>query len=56
MTLNRKKTKAIIENVLLKTIEYKVVENMRKLFSISIDGSRDISNKMKLLLLSIILI
>ena len=48
--LNRKKTKAIIENVLVKTIEYNIVENMRKIFSISIDGSRDISNKKELMI------
>ena len=49
-TINRKKIKLIIENVLLKTINSIIINRMRNKFSISIDSSRDISNKNELII------
>ena len=44
MIINRQKTKKIIEDVILKTIRADVISQMKQLFSISVDSSRDISN------------
>ena len=42
--LYRQKTKKIVEDVLLKKIEFNVIEKMRQLFSLSLNCSRDCSN------------
>ena len=50
ITINRKKTKRIIEDVLLKTIEASMICNLRRVFSFSIDCSRDCSNTNQMIL------
>ena len=49
--LNRKKVKLIIENVLLGTIVFKKLKLMKKLYSLALDFSRDVSNKNQLLII-----
>jgi len=44
MIANRKKVKKLLEEVLLGAIVHKNLRGMRKLFTLSVDYSRDVSN------------